>query len=133
MVPLYHALFKTFEEPWRRAAGRFGNVTTMSLTPLGESLLFAGRRLAQRPERRKVLFCLTDGNPVVGAWDEQVTFDHACGAVKRLTEAGIEPVGIGILEQCVAQIFPRHAVISHLQELPRGFLGQLCSVLGSRR
>lgn len=131
-VPLYHAIFKTFEEPWRRAAGRLGSMTTMSLTPLGESLLFAGRRLALRPEKRKVLFCLTDGKPVVGAWNEQVTFDHACQAVKRLTAAGVETIGVGILEQCVAQIFPRHAIISHLQELPRGFIGQLCSVLAAR-
>jgi len=132
-VPLYHAIFKTFEEPWRKAAGRCGNVTTMSLTPLGESLLFAGRRLTQRPEKRKVLFCLTDGKPVVGAWNEQSTFDHACQAVKSLTAAGVETIGVGILEQCVQAIFPRHAVISHLQDLPRGFLGQLCSVLSSRR
>ena len=133
MVPLYHAIFKTFEEPWRKAAGRLGNVTTMSLTPLGESLLFAGRRLAQRPEKRKVLFCLTDGKPVVGAWNEQVTFDHACQAVKKLTAAGVETVGIGILEQSVGAIFPHHAVINNLQELPKGFLGQLCSVLTNRR
>ncbi|MCK4374872.1 MAG: hypothetical protein KAX19_06060, partial [Candidatus Brocadiae bacterium] len=64
-VPLYHALFKTFDEPWKKVAGRIGAVQTRSLTPLGESLLFAGKRLAQRPESRKVLFCLTDGKPVV--------------------------------------------------------------------
>jgi len=49
MVPLYHAVFKTFDEPWRRAAGRLRHVECKALTPLGESLLFAGRRLAGRP------------------------------------------------------------------------------------
>jgi len=131
-VPLYHAIFKAFEEPWRRAAGRLSEVRCRALTPLGESLLFAGRRLAERPEPRKVLFCLTDGQPVVGAWDEKVTMDHACWAVRRLSAAGIEPVGIGIREQCVETIFPRHAVIQNLQELPITFLRELCTVLGER-
>ena len=133
MVPLYHAIFKAFDEPWRKAAGRLGAVKTRSLTPLGESLLFAGKRLAHRPEKRKVLFCLTDGKPVVGAWDENVTLEHACRAVKRLTSAGIEPVGIGILEQSVETIFPRHAVIHKLEDLPKSFLRQLCLVLTERR
>jgi len=128
-VPLYHAVFKGFGEPWRVAAPRLEAVRTHSLTPLGESLLFAGKRLASRPESRKVLFCLTDGKPVVGAWDENITWEHACKAVKRLSRAGIEPVGIGMMERCVAGIFPDHAVIHRLSELPRGFLTQLCKVL----
>ena len=84
-----------------------------------------------RPEARKVLFCLTDGQPVVGAWDEQVTFEHACWAVKRIAQAGIEPVAIGIRENAVEQIFPRSAVIYSLEELPHAFLRQLCRVLVS--
>lgn len=131
-VPLYHAVYKDFNEPWRKVAARLGGIRTQSLTPLGESLLFAGRRLARRPEERKVLFCLTDGKPVVAAWDEDVTLEHACEAVKKLSHAGIEPVGIGIMEQLVADIFPRHAIIHSLAELPRGFLKQLCQVLGQK-
>jgi len=63
--------------------------------------------LAFRPESRKIVFCLTDGKPVVGAWDENVTWDHACQSVRKLARAGIEPVGIGIMESCVRDIFPR--------------------------
>lgn len=128
-VPLYHAIYKAFGEPWRTAAGRFGSMQTKSLTPLGESLLFAGKRLSTRPEKRKVLFCLTDGKPIVGAWDEHITFAHACEAVKVLSSAGIEPVGIGILKDCVQEIFPSHAVIHDFSDLPRGFLQQLHKVL----
>jgi cobalamin biosynthesis protein CobT len=128
-VPLYHAVFKGFNEPWRQVAGRLGKADVKALTPLGESLLFAGRRLSLRPERRKVLFCLTDGKPVAGCYDEAVTLAHACQSVKRLAEAGIEPVGIGICEPLVADIFPRHAIIKNLSELPSSFLKELCSVL----
>ena len=87
----------------------------------------------ERGALRKVLFCLTDGKPVVGAWDEKVTLEHACRAVKRLSSAGIEPVGIGILEQSVETIFPRHALIQKLSDLPKSFLRQLCLVLTERK
>ena len=132
-VPLYHSVFKAFEEPWRKVTARFGAMGTKSLTPLGESLLFAGKGLAPRPESRKIVFCLTDGKPVVGAWDENVTWDRACEAVRKLTRAGIEPVGIGIMESCVRDIFPRNAVIHDLSELPGEFLKQLCQVLTRSR
>jgi len=132
-VPLHHSVFKAFEEPWRQVTGRFGSMGTKSLTPLGESLLFAGKRLAPRPESRKIAFCLTDGKPVVGAWDENVTWDRACESVRKLARAGIEPVGIGILESCVRDIFPRNAVIHKLEELPGAFLRQLCQVLARSR
>ncbi len=77
-VPLYHAVLKGFGEPWREVAGRMGKAEVKALTPLGESLLFAGGRLSMRPERRKVLFCLTDGKPVAGCYDESATLAHAC-------------------------------------------------------
>lgn len=133
MVPLYHGIYKSFDEPWSRGASRMGDMRAKALTPLGESLLFAGKRLAQRPERRKVLFCLTDGEPVTGAWDESVTMQHACDVVKKLTTAGIEPIGLGLMENCVENIFPRHAVIWDLAQLPTTFGRQLCDVLTERR
>jgi cobaltochelatase CobT len=131
-LPLYHAVLKTFDEPWKQVAGRFVAVRTKSLTPLGESLIFAGKRLIRRPEKRKVLLCLTDGKPVVGCLDEDITLQHACDSVRRLTAAGIEPVGLGIKEKCVESIFPRSAVIHTLEELPRTFLRQLTGVLMGR-
>ena len=63
---------------------------------------------------------------------EKEKFERSERRLLAEQKAVIEPVGIGILEQCVAPIFPRHAVISHLQELPRGFLRQLCQVLTQR-
>ncbi len=129
MVPLYHALIKRFDEPFPQGAARMGNAHTRVLTPLGESLIFSGKRLASRPESRRVLFCLTDGKPVVGAWDESATVSHACESVGRLNAAGIEPVGIGIQEISVRDIFPRHVVINDLDQLATGFARELCEVL----
>ncbi len=131
--PLYHAVFKDFSEPWSSGASRMGAVKPHALTPLGESLLFAGKRLARRPEQRKVLFCLTDGEPVTGAWDESITMRHACDSAQRLARADIEAVGIGIMENSVKHIFPAYAVIDNLDELPTTFARSLCKVLTSRR
>ncbi len=132
IIPLYHAVFKQFDEPWKKAARRLGQLRSQALTPLGESLLFAAGRLARREERRKVLMCLTDGEPVTGAWNEQVTFEHAREAVKRISHAGIEPVGIGIQAECVQDLFPRSAVIYVLEELTHTFLSELRKVLSQQ-
>ncbi len=132
MVPLYHGVYKSFSEPWSRGACRMGSIRARSLTPLGESLLFAGKRLAWRPEKRKVLLCLTDGEPVTGAWNESVTMQHACEAVEKLSSASIEPIGLGIMTDCVQNIFPRCAVIHDLSQLPTTFSRQLCDVLTER-
>jgi len=132
MMPLYHGIYKQFGEPWSQGAARIGGIRKKCLTPLGESLLFAGKRLARRPEKRKVLFCLTDGEPVTGAWDESITMEHARDAVKKLTEAGIEPIGLGIMTPFVKDVFPKHAVIYFLRQLPTTFSRQLCSVLTER-
>ncbi|MFW6119030.1 MAG: cobaltochelatase CobT-related protein [Planctomycetota bacterium] len=131
-MPLYLGVLKGFTEPWREVAGRMGSLQVKHLTPLGEALLFAGRRLARRAERRKVLFCLTDGKPVAGCYDESVTTDHARRTAERLEAAGIETVGLGITEPCVEEIFPRHAVIRRLEDLPTGFMRELCRVLTGR-
>ena len=106
---------------------------TQVLTPLGESLIFAGKRLSVRPERRKVLFCLTDGKPVIGCRDENVTMEHAKQTVSLLVKSGIEVVGIGVMEMCVSEVFPDYAVIHRLEDLPKVFMKELTLILDKNR
>ncbi len=67
---------------------------------------------------------------------------RACSACRRVYEREQRliallrqhwgPVSIGIMEACVTGIFPRHAVIHRLEELPQTFIRELCRTLGSR-
>ena len=84
MVPLVHTRFKSFAEPLRVALPRFASERVHELTPLGESLLQSARLLCERPEKRRLLFCLTDGKPIAGVGDEGITFRHARRSEERL-------------------------------------------------
>jgi Mg-chelatase subunit ChlD len=56
-------LFKDFEEHHQKAIARYGAVETDGCTPLGEGYAFAYEALVPRPEKRKVLWLVTDGAP----------------------------------------------------------------------
>ena len=128
-APLIHSCYKQFDEPFRKIAGRFDSMRTHHYTPLGESLLFAARELSRRPEPRKVLLALTDGQPFVGLWDESVTFQHTKRTLVRIEQAGIDVALIGILENCVHDLHHRAVVVDNLEDLPRSVMAQLHALL----
>jgi len=129
-IPLYITVYKEFNETFKTARGRFPKMSARGLTPLHESMMFAARRLAVRPEARKILFVLTDGYPEL--WPEQTSMiDEAIKTVEQLSNAGIEIIGIGIQSSCVEEIFPQHVVINELEDLPRGFFRQLTKALAA--
>ena len=128
-VPLRHTILKRFDEPWRKISGRFTNIHSQNLTPLGESLLFAARQTAGRREERRIIICLTDGKPVAGIDPEDVTFKHAKEAIVRIEKAGIEVVPIGIMEPSVERLHEKHVIVRNIQELPGAVIRQLQSIL----
>lgn len=85
----------------------YGNGTT----PLDSALMQAGLRLFQRPEKRKIIFVLTDGHPN--------SPDPTIEVIKKLQENGIELYGVGIFTDAVKLFFPanKHGVISTLEDL----------------
>ena len=131
MVPLVHTRFKSFAEPLRVALPRFASERVHELTPLGESLLQSARLLCERPEKRRLLFCLTDGKPIAGVGDEGITFRHARDSIVRIEKAGIEVVLIGIRENSVRQLHDKYVVVNALPELPREVMRTLAGILRS--
>lgn len=127
--PLCHTVYKRFGEPFAKVSGRMEGMSAKSITPLGESMLFAARQLANRPEERKVLFVMTDGKPVAGLDPEEITFAHAKRAITRIEKAGIDVALVGIMEPCVSLLHHRSVVVPSLDQLPRTVMNQLQSIL----
>ncbi|MCD7896479.1 MAG: hypothetical protein LUG50_07350 [Planctomycetaceae bacterium] len=127
--PLCHTVYKRFDEPFAKVSGRMEGMTAKSITPLGESMLFAAHGLLQRPEERKVLFVMTDGKPVAGIAPEDITFAHAKRAIARIEKAGIDVAQVGIMEYSVTHLHHRSVVVPSLDKLPRAVMSQLRSVL----
>ena len=118
-------LIKRFDEPIKAALRRLPGIRGTGLTPLGEAMQIGASRLAPRPENRKILLVLTDGKAGCESGGESATL-HAQHMAQLITKAGIELVGVGILDDSVCAIVKDSIVIYQLQDLP----AQLCKLLG---
>lgn len=94
----------------------------------GEAVLWAARRLAARPERRKILIVGSDGQPA-GARYGGTERRYLQEVVERVIQAGIEVVGIGIMDESVKQYYPTNVTIRTARDLPRVVMGELTNLL----
>lgn len=98
----------------------------------GEAVLWQARRLATRPERRRVMFVLSDGWPA-GARNDEQGARYLKESVERVISAGIEIYGIGIQSEAVCDYYPKWWVCSDLDELVELAMGALTeTILASR-
>lgn len=94
----------------------------------GEALLWAYRRLMQRPEKNKILVVLSDGQPMTRAKGDAAT--HLKKVVSALSKE-IDVIGIGLMNPSVKDFYPQHEVVMNASKLPDMFLNLLKSkVLG---
>jgi cobalamin biosynthesis protein CobT len=80
----------------------------------GESVLWAAQILAQRPEARKLLIVLSDGEPAHNA-GSVAYLEHVCGVIEA--SRGIELVGIGIQSEAVRKYYKNHCFVKKLGDL----------------
>lgn len=118
-------LIKQFTEPVKSALRRLPAVRGTGLTPLGEAMQIGAARLCPRPETRKIMLVLTDGRAGCECCDGVAT-THAQYVAGLCRKAGIELVGVGILDDSLAAIVADTIVIHRLEDLP----AQLCKLLG---
>lgn len=90
----------------------------------GEALLWAYRRLIQRPEKHKVLVVLSDGQPMTRARGDAAT--HLRKVVQAL-EQEIDVFAIGLMNHSVRDFYSNHEVIMDPMKLPDMFLNLLKS------
>lgn len=130
--PLVLPIYKTFEErvtatvkarfAYMREAqvGISGNVD-------GESLEYCAERLLKRPEKRKVMMVLSDGQPA----GSHKAGPHLSYVVKQLGKMGIECIGIGIQDDSVKRYYPKFTVLHNAADLPGQVMGEIKMILMS--
>lgn len=101
-MPLQMDIFKSFDEPYKRVKNRLTGIQGSGENTDGEAVWYAAERLARRPEARKILFVLSDGNPCGGGRN---LADHLTEVVTKITSVGIEVFGIGILTSAVKMFY----------------------------
>lgn len=131
-TPIMMPIYKSFDE--RVTAEVKKRVAYMAYAQIGmganvdgESLLYAAERLMKRTEKRKVMLVLSDGQPSGGA----NVAPHLKRTVVDLTKAGIDLVGIGIMDYSVQRFYPHYMVLNDVEELPGMVMNQLKAILTS--
>ena len=120
--PFDFMVFKAHDETLSRCRERFAALNGYHDNADGEAVRLVGRRLAARPETRKIMFVLSDGMPAAYRCDFGMLNNDLRDAVKQLTKAGIEVFGVGILTDAVKHFYNEsngssHIVINKLDQL----------------
>lgn len=118
-------LIKRYDEPVKTALRRLPRIQGTGLTPLGEAMQVGASRLIVRPELRRIMLVLTDGRAGCEAPDMSAHL-HAQEMAKRISQASIELVGVGIKDDSLQAVIEDTIVVQELQDLP----AQLCKLLG---
>lgn len=129
---LRHIIYKTADQPWRRARKNLGLMMREGLLKEnidGEALLWAYGRLLQRTEQRRILMVISDGAPVddstlstnIANYLEQ----HLRDVIRWIEHAAaIELLAIGIGHD-VTQYYRRAVTLTDPDELSGVMMGEL--------
>jgi len=92
---------KGFDEAWStRVQARVGAIKPGYYTRMGAAIRLATRRLAERPERKRLLLILTDGKPNdLDVYEGRWGIEDTRHAVQQAREAGLLPFCLSIDEE----------------------------------
>ncbi|TXN07946.1 VWA domain-containing protein [Methylobacterium sp. WL103] len=132
VMPIYMPIFKGFDERITpEIKQRFAAAPHMGYQNAnvdGESVEYALARILKRPEKRKVLIVLSDGQPAAdGDMGQQIA--HLKRTIATAARMGVETVGIGILSDAVRHFYPKHFVLNQVNQLPGLVMQELKRIL----
>ena len=137
---LRHIIYKSADEPWRRAKKNLGLMMREGLLKEnidGEALMWAHNRLMGRPEQRKILMVISDGAPV----DDSTLSVNAGNYLERHlrkviedieTRSSVELTAIGIGHD-VTRYYKRAVTIVDAEQLGGAMTTQLISLFEEDR
>lgn len=109
-----HKVVKTFDQSVAAVRPKIGGLAANGGTPTEIGLYWAGVRLAQRREQRRLLLLVTDGEPNSVSRTQRVA--------DMVMRSGIELYGIGIMTGAVARFCPHYGVVKAPEEIGAAIL-----------
>lgn len=140
-TPVVTLRYKEFTDRLVKVRGKMGGMPYNYCNPNclnvdGVSLQKSGNELLKRPEKRKVLMVLSDGEPHDGYSRVKGGLEkHLKSVVETLASKGVEVFGIGIESDAVSSYYPDYAVLNSLADLEKEVIGKMEGLLidGGRR
>ena len=94
--PIVYNHYKLFSDKWSNVRQRMVHTGCHHHNIDGEVVEYAAFRLKQRPERRKVIFSLSDGEPCAGHGNDGEMCANLKRVCKRVRKEGVEVFGFGV-------------------------------------
>lgn len=111
-------VFKGFNDSLKSARARLGAIATTGSTPLGEGYSYALEEIMFRPERKKFLIMVTDGEPSLQVADRNHSEPLLMQKVhQEAKKHGVETLGICIGTKAMAAYVDRNILIKDHSEL----------------
>ncbi len=121
--PLEHRIYKRFDEPFPFVRARLIGIRPRHNNWDEEHLLFAFRRIHTRPEMRKVIIVISDGQPNGDA-------EYLIKTVEMIERTRCKVVGVGIGADFVKDIYTNAIVVSDFRQLTLELLDVLVREFG---
>jgi cobaltochelatase CobT len=135
VTPLHTYVFKAFKDKPKYARAVMPTIPDCvgGCNADGEALSIAYQRLKVRPEQRKIFMVLSDGQPACDGWCDGTQRTHLRNTVHRIEEAGVDLLGIGIMDESVKYYYPKWTVCHNLEDLPKAAFDMISkSLMGER-
>jgi cobalamin biosynthesis protein CobT len=95
----------------------------------GESLRVGAQMLLARPEKRKILFWMNDGQPCPNYGDDTQAHNKYAADCAKEVEKAIELFAIGIRTDAVKRLYSNCVQINELEDLPKVCLSELDALI----
>lgn len=130
--PIDMWVFKAFHERLFEAKGAMASIAgcAMGCNSDGECVEQAYERLIARPEKRKVMMVLSDGQPACNGHSQR---QYLRQVIEKISKDGTDLVGIGILTDAVEQFYPKYTVVESVEDLAGSAMDQLSRILLGER
>jgi len=131
IVGIQHFIFKDFDEPYTNCRGALGALRTVACTPLGEAYGKSLEHILHRPEPRRVIWLVSDGQPEFPTGDYKHSDYSLMKTVHKKSQSlGIETLGIEIgIEGLLAPYTDRAVYVDNISNLGRSLLNTISSVI----
>ena len=123
--------FKPFADRYQMCLPAIGSMYANGANCDGESILYASESLLKRPERKKVMLILSDGEPAFGYknCDSAAMHTYVKETAERISQQGVFVLGIGIQSSAVTHYYKNNIVIDKVEQLPKAILEQLAAAI----
>jgi cobalamin biosynthesis protein CobT len=129
--PIVYNHYKLFSEKWVNVRHRMVHTGCHHHNIDGEVVEYAAFRLKQRPERRKVIFSLSDGEPCAGHGNDEEMCDNLKRVCKRVRKEGIEVYGFGVQTESPRAFYGKEWFINleKVNEIGPGFVREFTRIV----